>query len=328
MPLEGKIKANKIPHGQDVLNKDCPEATWDVGGLFIHDQNIFKILDIFKQKHNCILPIKSVFGCYGVRWSGGRTTMTNMAQTWAHNGWTPEHLIRQYNERDIACTFTFSNHLLKEEHLDDPSSNYLLDLLGRQIYPHNAVTVASPILSDYIRNKYPNLKQKASIVKHTVEHPKKRTFEYYDSLFEKFDLVYLHPDDNLNLNLLKKIADSGKVDKYINLINERCTFNCNIRNSHYDEIAQAQLDGWHGMFNFSKVDLIHHPDHPKTVCPRILNSEIRNIVLSKGEFKRVYDLGFRNFKLQGRDTPFAGLMYNFSTWMLEQDFIAERLFTY
>ena len=326
--LERKIKANRIPHGKDILNKDTPEAVFDVGALFIHDQHIFKIMDTFKKKHDCQLPIKSVFGCYGVRWTGGRTTMTQLAQTWAHNGWTPENIIWEYNRRGVGCTFTFSNHLLKEEHLDDPSSNYLLDLLGRQIYKDNAVTVASDMLSDYIRKKYPNLKQKASIVKHTTEMPKRRTFEYYDSLFDKYDLIYLHPDDNLNLNLLKKIADSGKVDKYINLINERCTWNCQIRNTHYDEIAQAQLDGWHGMFNFSNVDLVHHPDHPKTVCPRVLKPELRNTVLSRGEFKRVYNYGFRNFKLQGRDTPVAALMYNFSTYMLEQDFIAERLFAY
>ena len=37
-------------------------------------------------------------------------------------------------------------------------------------------------------------------------------------------------------------------------------------------------------------------------------------------------MGFRNFKLQGRDADWKAMLYNFSNWILEPDFIAERFF--
>ena len=319
-------KSNKVPHGKDILNPDWPEAKWDLGVLFVHDNNVFNILDEVKRKYDCILPIKSVFGCYNVMWSGGRTACN--AYSWDYTGWTPETLIKAYNKRGIGVTYTFSNSLLTKKHLSDPSSNYLLDLLAKQKYDGNAVAIVSDVLSDYIRKKYPDLKQKASIVKLTIEKPKKRTFEYYDSLFEKYEEVYLHPDDNLNIKLLEKIAKSGKVDKYTLLINERCTINCSIRKEHYDETSRAVIDGWHGMFNFSNIDHIHNPSHPKSICERFSRKELRSCTLSKSELKNIYDLGFRNFKLQGRDTVWSAMQYNFSTWVFEQDCIAEREFTF
>jgi len=319
-----RLKENKVPTGQNILNPNWPDATWDIGVLFVHDDHIISLLEEAREYYQCILPIKSVFGCFNVQWSGGRTSCISPAQN--PSGWTPENLIKDYNDREIGCTFTFSNILLKEEHLDDPSSNYLLDLLGRQEYEGNAVAVACDVLSDYIREKYPDLKQKASIVKITTEMPQRRTFEYYESLFEKYDMVYLHPDDNLNLRLLEKISQSGKIDRYELLINERCTFNCSIRDSHYDEISRVVIDDWHGMFNYTNVDTIHSPSHPNSICERNSRPEIRSCTLSKAEFKEIYDMGFRNFKLQGRDTDWQGMLYNFSIWILEPDFIAERFF--
>ena len=171
----------------DILNPDWPDAKWDIGGLFVHDDNIFQLLDQIQNRYACILPITSVFGCYNVMWQGGRTSCSSPVHN--YSGWTPEEVIKDYNNRGIGCTFTFSNTLLKEEHLSDPSCNYLLDLLARQNFDSNSVAITCDILSDYIRDKYPNLRQKASIVKLTSEMPKKRTFEYYESLFEKYDRI-------------------------------------------------------------------------------------------------------------------------------------------
>ena len=313
-------KSNKVPHGKDILNPDWPEAKWDLGALFVHDNNVFNILDEVKRKYDCILPIKSVFGCYNVMWSGGRNDCK--AYAWDYTGWTPETLIKAYNKRGIGVTYTFSNSLLTKKHLSDPSSNYLLDLLAKQKYEGNAVAIACDVLSDYIRKKYPDLQQKASIVKLTIEKPKKRTFEYYDSLFEKYDSVYIHPDDNFNLKLLRKIAESGKVDRYILLINEHCARNCTIRNSHYEESSKLRIDGWHGMFCFTDVDPIHSPGHPNSICERHTKPKMKSCTLSKAEFKEIYDLGFRSFKLQGRDAPWTNMLFDLTFWSVEQDAMA------
>ena len=43
------------------------------------------------------------------------------------------------------------------------------------------------------------------------------------------------------------------------------------------------------------------------------------------EFKEIYDLGFRTFKLQGRDYSWKYLLYNFSIWIVEPETMAERI---
>jgi len=315
---------NKVPHGKDILHPEWPDAEWDIGSLFVHDLGIFNFLDEIQNEYDCTIPIKSVFGCYGVMWSGGRGDVCNVPIA-HHTGWTPRTLFADYNRRDIGVTLTFSNTLLEEKHLSDPSSNYLLDMLGEQEYDNNYVTVTSDMLSDYIRKKYPNLKQKASIVKSTMEMPKKRTFEYYDSLFERYDKIYLHPDDNLNLNLLKEISDSGKAHRYTSLINELCVRNCSIRDNHYDEISRAVIDGWHGMFNYTNVEPLHSPANPNGLCERFSKPDLRLCTLSKSEFKEIYDLGFRTFKLQGRDGPWGFMFQDFCNWMVEPNIIAFNL---
>ena len=321
------MKTNYLPYGKDILNPEWPEATWDVGTLFVHDDNIINFYDTIKKRFGFALSIKSVFGCYNVMWSGGRSSF-GVAPTVHTGGWTPEVIIKEYNKRGINVTYTFSNPLLKEKHLTDPSSNYLLDLLAKQKYEGNAVTITCDVLSDYIRKKYPNLKQKASIVKSTMEMPRRRTFEYYDNLFEKYDLIYLHPDDNFNLKLLKKIAASGKVGSYTLLINENCARNCTIRNSHYEEQSKPVIDGWHGMFSFTDVDQIHSPEHPNSICERHTKPEMKSCTLSHPEFKEIYDLGFRRFKLQGRDSPWTNMLFDLAFWSVEQDAMAYKISHY
>ena len=319
------VTSNKLPHGKSILHPDWPDAIWDLGGLFIHDSKIFELLDDVESEFGYRLPLTSVFGCYSVMWSGGRGIEVCDAPKAHHQGWTPRNLFQDYNSKGIGVTLTFSNTLIEEKHLSDPSSNYLLDMLGEQHYEGNYVTVTSDILSDYIRKRYPDLKQKASIVKSTMEMPKKRTFEYYDNLTERFDQVYLHPDDNFSYKLLKEIADSGKATRYTSLINEMCVRNCSIRDNHYDEISRAVIDGWHGMFNFTNVNPIHHPSHPNSICERWAKRELRLCTLSKTEMKQIYDLGFRNFKLQGRDGPWPFIVHDFCNWMVEPEVIAGNI---
>ncbi len=128
--MKNTINPNKIPHGKDILPPEWSDAEWDVGSLFVHDMNTFNFLDQIKLLFDCTIPIKSVFGCYGVMWSGGRSPEgACFSPSVASNGWTPRVLFEDYNRRDIGVTLTFSNTLLEEKHLSDPSSNYLLDML-------------------------------------------------------------------------------------------------------------------------------------------------------------------------------------------------------
>jgi len=324
----------KIPHGKEILNPLIPDATWDVSGLFTFDDQFTEILNAGRDLHDCEIPIRSIHGCFPVMWNGGRVVDVNTPVLGDKNTSGPELVLKHWSECPVpvGCFYTFSNHLLKEEHLDDPSSNWLLDILVKYNQQKvNGVIIATDILSDYIRKKYPELKQKASIVKSSVERPKVfgRDFKYYDELTKRFDIIMLHPDDGHDKELLKQIADSGKQDSYEIILNENCPIGCNVRKPCYATTARDGIEGWHGMFHFFSPQQEYgasatgqdlrcgrnnytHPD-PK------LRTTKRSCNLTQDELAEVYNMGFRHFKLQGRDRSWNAMYNDFVRYALDPD---------
>lgn len=312
--------------GKDILHPNYPDAIWSLAGLFKMDDSILGNIDFIENKYNFKVPIKSVFGSYGVRWSNGRGPGPGDDMSTNRMRITNDELIKEYNKKDIGCIYTFSNTVLNQSHLTDRDSNELLDILGSQNYAGNGIAISSDILSDYIRNKYPNLLQKASVLKIEWEKPFERTFEYYDSLADRFDVVYLHPDDNFQKDLLEKIAASGKVDKYEILVNECCTRGCPVRHLHHAEscgwIADDPMKPHDGESKFHS----HAQDGTKSLCPIHYKPNEKNCMLTHTELKEIYDMGFRRLKLAGREMSWTTMAYYWAHYMLEPDFIAMKWF--
>jgi hypothetical protein len=340
-----KMNTAYVPYGKDMLNPVCPDAKFDCSGLFEFDGKYFTLLDKARGLFDCVLPIASVHGCFPVMWNGGRVVRPfhspGGAPLFTYDGWTPEILIQQYNSRGINVTYTFSNHLITEEHLDDPSSNYLLDLLGRQQYDGNGVIISSDVLSDYIRSKYPHLKQTASVAKADTEMPNQkggRSFDYYDKLADRFDKVNLQPDDNFDKPLLEQIVESGEVNQYVILLNERCVRGCQTRNLHYDAIARTNMSGYHGIF---KYDTMHfsNPYAPTRgsgchATSKMIfvdgnpnrDHQVIGCSLKRDELREIYDMGFRNFKIQGRGNDWMVVCFDLLNYMLEPEVVFPLFF--
>ena len=294
-----------LPFGQSMLNPILPGVNYDVSGLFKYDDQYIRIINRAKLLYNCVLPIKTVHGCYPVLWNGGRDQKDLTDPVVRRH---LDFIIKIYNDIDVGVYYTFTNHLIEEKHLDDRDSNILLDAIGERSYENNGVIVSSDVLSDYIRGKYPNLKQKSSIIKADVEMPNPgggRTFEYYNRLSEKYDKVVLTPDDGFNVNILEQIAAAGTQDKYLVIINENCVQQCQVRNLHYTTTAKRTLDptitGPHP----------YNPFYSKTLCPSnmvMLNKgnprrdkQPRSCRFNNNDLTLIHKLGFRNLKMQGRD---------------------------
>ncbi len=332
---------DSLPSGKDILNPICPEAKWDVSGLFVFDNFFHSLIQTGRKIFDCDLPIESIHGCYPLMWNNGRSTPV-AAESWGdRKKHGPEPVLESWQicPFPVGCYLTFSNHLVKEEHLEDPSSNWLLDLLVKHNSNHNnGVIVASDILSNYIRQKYPELKQKASIVKSAVETPKveRRTFDYYNELSERYDRIMLHPDDGFNIPLLKKIADSGKMEQYEIIVNENCVKDCSVRKSCYQSIGKDAITGWHGQFHFVDSYPEHdaEDDNPDPKCGRMnyfhsdpkYRTAKRSGNFTLKELEEIYDMGFRHFKLQGRDDQWTFMRYDFIRYVLESDQIGPRWF--
>lgn len=299
----------------DVLNGKLGKAKWDVGGLFCFDRQIWYLFDVFKEKYGYDIPIKTVFGSYPLPWGNGRFQMPTP-------GISPEYIIEGYNNRGIGCVYTFSNTALDENSIDDIESNKFLDILGKQKYDGNGVAISCDVLSEHIRAKYPKLKQKASILKIEMEMPQERTIEYYNSLLNRFDIIYLHPDDNFKIGLLGEIINSNKHDRYELIVNEVCSRGCTVRHLHHKEVSKKVIEMYSKYYkpyqpyddflnavlkdpSLYSSEFSSNPRDGITMCPIFNNPHMEKCRLSKHQLIELYDMGFRNFKIAGREFPWA-----------------------
>lgn len=292
-----------------ILNKRWPEARWDISGAFILDREILAFHD-FCTAALGYSPFSLVHGAPLFIWNSGRVLKEFLRSA---------EEIREaglaYEQRKIAVDLTFTNVALTGEHLRDPLGNALLDFFTKHNPTQmNAAIVASDVLYEYIRNHYPDLKLVSSILKVSTERGKGK-LDYYRSLAEKYDKVMLHPDDVYNWELLEKLEDK---DKYELIINEYCIRKCPIRAHHYRHLSALSLNflGHDGSDFENKLS--------KNGCQSLqvlLTSPRHNVTaLSHEEITRAYEMGFRNFKMQGRGQANSLLiLYDLLRLLWEED---------
>ncbi|MDO4955325.1 MAG: hypothetical protein Q4E43_09350 [Akkermansia sp.] len=271
------------------LNPQWPEADWDVSGAFTHDRELLSFFDYCRLLLG-FEPFHMVHGAPLCLWNSGRVL---------------QHLLRSaeeiraaglaYEARKIAVFLTFTNLALQEEHLKDPLGNAICTFFSRHNpTKRNSVILANDLLRDHIREKFPELRLISSILKIT-NGGGKGNLDAYKQLADEYDDVMVHPDDVLNYDLLEKLEDK---DRYILLINEYCIRNCPLRPFHYKSLSEMSL-------NFTGYDSSEfEKKQSKNGCQNLftlLAHETKSVLaLNTPEIARLYDMGFRHFKLQGR----------------------------
>lgn len=292
-----------------ILNPLCPDALWDVSGAFVNDRELLLFHDFFLQTTGVKL-LKLVHGSPLFLWNSGRVLPRAMC--------TPEQMRDAglaYARRGIALDLTFSNHLLKEEHMDDPAGNALLEFFEKQNPTgNNAVICASDVLFDYVGKNFPKLKRVSSILKVTVENGRGNA-DYYRRLAERFDKVMIHPDDSANFEMLAQLEDK---DRYEILVNEYCIRGCKIRPWHYKYLSSLSLN------YFGHVDKKFDERWKNNGCSDLnvlVGDPERNVAaLTQDEVRRIYEMGFRKFKVQGRGMlNGAGVLFDLLRLMLRED---------
>jgi hypothetical protein len=300
-------KKGALPVGLAARNPLWPEARWNLTGLFVHDWLILQVFSLLRERFGCRLSFDGIHGAPQVPWNCGRVVAVPMP--------TPEALqtmVRTFNDVGIGVYFTFSNHLLEKSDLEHPACNMLLESIdnGRGV---NGVILASELLYDYVRQRHPELKLTASIVKVTKEEGR-GDLAYYRSVQERFDSVMLHPDDGFEYDLLDQL-DRDKIEI---LVNENCAYRCPNRGEDYDQMGSASKAG----------------RDPRTVVRppgcRIplgtLTPVARSCNFTTAEMQRVYQMGYRRFKLQGRQDMPATFLFDLLRFAVEPELAAPIIF--
>lgn len=287
-------------------------VNYNIPGLFLYSELLFCLIDLIQEKFSYKVPIKFMYGAPQSRWNGGRLILNKYKSDFSLDGVEKELLVTI--NRNITPLLTFSNVLIKEEDLEDKYCNMLLKLMSEM---GAGAIVSSDILGKYIKELYPEIQLHKSVIATSFESNRNETF--YKQISDSNSYYVVHPDDNFDIDLLKKIP---KKNAEI-IINERCFYKCNQRSNHYTAIS---LDQRNQINNGKKYSTFLHGCN---AMPEIKQgtSKHNNITLSTTEIKSIIDLGFTSLKIQGRTDSLYSFFFDFIRYTLEPNVSFPNMYT-
>ncbi|MCL4100657.1 hypothetical protein [Fibrobacter sp. HC4] len=218
--------------------------------VFYHLPGLFEFYDLYKA----FLPLLHVHrewfydwceigSIYGAPadciWGGGRVGFGDEPA---------ERVAELLKEYGISARLTFSNSLLREEHLSDARCNELCRMFegdadsertgynsGRDRV-QNGVIVHSDLLLNYLQKKYPRFYFVSSTTKVIT------VFAQFLQELSRDEFRYVVPDFRLNKELDKFAALSpAQKQKVEFLCNECCWFGCTDRKICYENVSRKNL---------------------------------------------------------------------------------------
>ncbi len=273
-------------------------ARYHLPGLFEFYEFYCEFLPLWRDHRDWFYEwcdIASIYGApEGSLWGGGRTSLGN----------ADARVILKLTEKyDISARLTFSNSLLREEHLTDKKCNDLCKLFEGAKVP-SGIIVHSDLLLEYLKEKYPDLYLISSTTKVLTN------FDNFRAELNRPDFKYVIPDFRLNKSLdqLASLTQEEK-DKVEFLCNECCDIKCSSRKACYENVSRKNLA------NFSVSDPAEEiPDH-KCTSPdgqggyKFSKAMKNPAFISIEDIQKTYlPMGFTNFKLEGRGLGSAILL--------------------
>ena len=146
-----------------------------------------------------------------------------------------EDVFELMKEFGISSRLTFSNSLLKEEHLSDKKCNELCRLFEKALVK-NGVIVYSDLLLDYLKRKFPGFYFVSTTTEVLTD------FSDFKMELARNDFSFVVPDFRLNIKIEKLEAlDEGLKNKVEFLCNECCSPFCQERKICYENVSRKNL---------------------------------------------------------------------------------------
>ena len=278
--------------------------------VFYHLPGLFEFYDLYKaflrlyREHREYFydwcEIGSIYGApMDCLWGGGRVGFGDADL---------EAVVSLMKEYGISARLTFSNSLLREEHLSDRKCNALCALFEKSGPVQNGIIVHSDLLLDYIKAKYSGFYFVSSTTKVLTD------FRQLEAELGRDDFDYVVPDFRLNKELAKldalPDAQKGKVEF---LCNECCWFDCRDRKRCYENVSKKSLGedvADHVCVSPSASRGYRFSDAMKN--PGFIGIEgIRHVYLPRG---------FRHFKIEGRSLGSAVILEFLLYYMTRPEF--------
>ena len=258
-------------------------ACYHLPGLFEFYELYRLFLPLFREHREYFYDWCEIGSIYGAPpdciWGGGRV------EAGEHS---PAEVLALTQEYGISARLTFSNSLLRPEHLSDRKCNAVCQQFAQRGTVQNGVIVHSELLLNYLQQHYPELYLVSSTTKVLTD------LQAFQAEVRRPEFRYVVPDFRLNkaFDALDTLSQPEK-DKVEFLCNECCWPGCKDRKLCYETVSRKNLgeacpehvctapDAQEG-YRFSKA----------MQSPAFIGTE---------EICRTYlPMGFSHFKIEGR----------------------------
>ena len=287
-------------------------AYYHLPGLFEFYGLYREFLPLFREHREYFYDWCDIGSIYGAPadcvWGGGRVGFGEN---------NPKEVLALMKEYGISARLTFSNSLLRTEHLSDKKCNYLSSMFGEKNEIQNGVIIHSDLLLEYLKNKYPEFYFVSSTTKVLID------FEQLKHEMNRNDFLYVVPDFRLNkeLDKLNRLSEKQK-DKVEFLCNECCWFGCADRKKCYETVSRKNLGE-----KFTE----HRCVAPDAESGYKFSKAMTNPgFIGIDDIKNIYmPMGFSNFKIEGRSLGSALILEFLLYYMTKPEYqihVRERIY--
>ena len=281
-------------------SKKSAVAHYHLPGLFEFFEFYRVFLPLFRAHREYFYDWCDIGSIYGAPadclWGGGRVGFGDD---------DPREVLALLREYGISARLTFSNSLLRKEHLADKKCNRLCALFSAG--DGNGVIVHSELLLAYLKANYPSLYFVSSTTKVLTD------FSQLTDELERSEFRWVVPDFWLNraFDRLEALPQPQK-DKVEFLCNECCRFGCTDRKACYENVSRKNLGQRCADFRCTAPDAAEGYRFSKAMTnPGFIGvQDIR---------ERYLPMGFSNFKLEGRSLGSALLLEFLLYYMTKPD---------
>lgn len=266
------------------------KAIYHLPGLFEFRELYRLFLPLFRGRREYFSDWCDIGSIYGAPadclWGGGRAGFGDDA---------PEEALEMTREYGISARLTFSNSLIREEHLSDRKCNRLCAMFENSGPVKNGVIVASDLLLRHIRERYPGLYFVSSTTKVLTD------FGLFKRELEREEFSFVVPDFRLNKAFGQLYAlPEGLKGKVEFLCNECCRFDCPDRKACYEAVSLKNLG----------EDSEHICSSPDAGRGYRFSDAMKNPgFIGIGDILNTYlPMGFSHFKIEGRSLGSAVIL--------------------
>ena len=259
------------------------KAYYHLPGLFEFYELYQEFLPLFYEHREYFYDWCEIGSIYGAPsdciWGGGRVGFGDC---------DPGEVLALMKKWGISARLTFSNSLLREEHLSDEKCNALCKLLESEGAVQNGVIVHSEVLLSYLKKNYPGLYIVSSTTKVLTQ------FEQLFGEIQRDEFRYVVPDFRLNkaFKQLDGLEEKQK-EKVEFLCNECCWYGCKDRKRCYENVSRK---------NLGETCPDHQCTAPNAKEGYLFSKAMTNPgFIGISDIKNIYlPMGFSNFKIEGR----------------------------